>query len=315
MGETTINTAIETPACLRVENVTGKPQHRRVLVLGASGKLGRMLRRLWAPGRPGGGQTLWQYRKDPPGNGIEWQPGRAVPGGLSSVDSVLALWGVTPGARDAPPRDLGENSTLAVEAMELAARLGAGRVLHCSSAAVYVPGPDPLREDAAGGGINAYGRAKLDMEKAIADWCAAHPTGPRAVIMRIGNVAGADSLFAAIGAAIGCGSGRITLDRFDTGEGPWRSYVSLRALAQTIETLMNCETGPAPLTVNVATRPPLAMEAIARAAGCEIDWRPAPEGAAPMVWLGTARLAQMTTLPEESAGSLVRGWRDGEGMA
>ncbi|WP_372614067.1 NAD-dependent epimerase/dehydratase family protein [Aquicoccus sp.] len=292
-------------------NVTVTTRQRGLLVLGASGKLGRMLARHWQARGPDDWQASWQYRRDPPANGVEWQPGHAAPGSLSPIGAVLALWGVTPQAGGTATRDLSENAALAIEAMELAATLGAERVLHCSSAAVYLPGPDPLKEDAAGGDINPYGRAKLDMEEAIANWCAAHPDGPRAVVMRIGNVAGADSLFAAIRR----GKGAVTLDRFDSGEGPWRSYVSLRALAQAIETLLNCAIPPMPLTVNVATQPPLAMEAIARAAGCDVNWRAAPDGAAPMVWLDTGRLARLTALPEESVVSLVRGWQDGESVA
>lgn len=292
-----------------MENVTGKTRQRGLLVLGASGKLGRMLMRHWQVAGPAGWHARWQYRKNAPPDGIEWQPGAPAP--MLSVGAVLALWGVTPRTGRAAPCDLADNAALAIQAMELGAGLGAERVLHCSSAAVYEPGPAPLKEAAAGGDINVYGRAKLDMEEAIAGWCAAHPDGPRAVIMRIGNVAGADSLFDAIGR----GAGSVTLDRFETGEGPRRSYVSLRVLAQAIEILLNCPVDPAPLIVNVATQPPLAMEDIARAAGCGVDWRAAPQGAAPMVWLDTSRLARLTDLPGETAAALVDEWRGREGAA
>nr|WP_306004514.1 NAD(P)-dependent oxidoreductase [Aquicoccus porphyridii] len=291
--------------------MTGTTQQRGLLVLGASGNLGRMLMRHWQAGGPDGWSTTWQYRENPPANGIRWQPGEPAPAALSSIGAVLALWGVTPRTSGATPSDMAENTTLAIRAMELAAILGAERVLHCSSAAVYVPGPEPLGEDAAGGDINAYGRAKLDMEQAIADWCAAHPGGPGAVIMRIANMSGADALFT----TIQNGARRVTLDWFASGEGPSRSYISVRGLAQAIETLLDCPIDPVPMILNVATQPPLSMEAIARAAGCGVDWRTAPEGAAPLVWLDTGRLERLTELPEESAASLVDEWCDGESAA
>ena len=132
------------------------------IVLGASGKLGRMLRRFWRRSPPAGLTAHWQYREIPHGEGVLWRPGDPPPSGMPKIDAILALWGVTPG----PGRDLAENSRLAIAAMELGAALGAERVLHCSSAAVYEPGPDPLDETRAGGAINAYGAAKLAMEAA-----------------------------------------------------------------------------------------------------------------------------------------------------
>lgn len=272
-------------------------------MLGASGKLGRMLARHWRRTPPAPWQTLWQYRENPPPDGVHWAPGQAVPAGLGPVGAVLALWGVTPAPAHEPPRDLAENSRLAVAAMELAAELGAGRVLHCSSAAVYEPGPGPLGESAAGGALNAYGAAKLAMEGAIAEWCARHPDGPKAVILRIGNVAGADSLFAALARG-----GPVTLDRFTDGQGPWRSYLSVPGFARALDALLSCPLDARPLTLNLAAPRPLAMEAIARAAGREVDWREAPAGAAPMVWLDTGRLSRIVALPGETAETLVAQW-------
>lgn len=278
-----------------------------VLVLGSSGKLGRMLRALWSQGMGPHGPIYWQYRNNPAPGGLSWRPGGRPPAGLAPIRSIVALWGVTPG----PGHDLAENRRLALAAMELAAALGAARVLHCSSAAVYPPGPVPLAEDAAGGRINAYGAAKLDMERALADWQASHPHGPRACALRIANVAGADSLFSAIAAS----AGEVTLDRFADGKGPWRSYVSVPALARVLAALLACPDAALPDVVNVALPRPLAMEALARAAGCRVAWRPAPEGAAPMVALDTARLARLVALKDESADEIIAGWRALEAAA
>ncbi|MEZ5713856.1 MAG: NAD-dependent epimerase/dehydratase family protein [Paracoccaceae bacterium] len=287
--------------------MAGTHQTGGILVLGSSGKLGRMLRALWRDGAGPGGSIHWQYRDNPGPGGVVWRPGEAPPAGLPPIRTVLALWGVTPG----PGRDLAENRRLALAAMELATALGATRVLHCSSAAVYPPGPAPLSEDAAGGGINPYGAAKLDMEAALGAWAAEHPGGARACALRIANVAGADSLFGAIAG----GAGEVTLDRFADGEGPWRSYIPMPALARVLAALLTCPDAALPDAVNVALPRPLAMEALARAAGCRVAWRPAPEGAARMVALDTARLARLVALRDESAEQIVAGWRALEAVA
>ena len=282
-------------------------QERHILVLGASGKLGRMLRRFWRRSPPAGLTAHWQYREIPHGEGVLWRPGDPPPSGMPKIDAILALWGVTPG----PGRDLAENSRLAIAAMELGAALGAERVLHCSSAAVYEPGPDPLDETRAGGAINAYGAAKLEMEAAVAGWVGAHPEGPGACSMRIANVVGADSLFAGIAR----GDGTITLDRFADDAGPWRSYVTIPALARVAGALVTCQAGDVPDIVNVALPGPYAMEALARAAGCRIDWCEAGPSAAPMVNLSTARLDRLIRLDHDRPEDIIAGWRVLEGDA
>lgn len=277
-------------------------QEKHILVLGASGELGRMLRRLWQARPPAGLTAHWQYRENPTADCVKWRPGDPPPDGITRVHGILALWGVTPG----PGRDLAENRRLALAAMELGQALSADRVLHCSSAAVYQPGPDPLAEHQAGGRINAYGKAKLAMEQAVADWTAAHGARPRACSMRIANVVGADSLFGAIERS----PDNVTLDRFDNGESPWRSYVSVPALARVFEMLLTCPLENLPEIVNVAAPEPVSMGALARAAGCHVTWRPAPETAAPMVALDTARLAELIEMENESPEQLVAGWRN-----
>ncbi|UYV36876.1 NAD-dependent epimerase/dehydratase family protein [Rhodobacteraceae bacterium D3-12] len=280
-------------------------QTRHVLVLGASGKLGRMLRRAWELSPPEGLTIDWQYRENAPEAGRLWRVGEAPLPALPRCDAILALWGVTPGAG----RDLAENRRLALAAMDLAEALGATRVLHCSSAAVYEPGPVAQAEAAAGGAINAYGAAKLEMETALSDWRAAHPEGAESVALRIANVVGADSLFAAIGR----GADPITLDQFADGEGPWRSYISPLALARAFATLLVAERGALPRTLNIAAPAPVAMEALARAAGCDVAWREAPESAAPMVSLDTRALGRIIALAPETADEMIAAWRQIEG--
>ena len=276
-------------------------QNRSVLVLGASGKLGRILRRQWQITPPKHLTVAWQYRENPPSHGWQWRPGEVPQWEATPVDTVLALWGVTSGSE----HKLAKNRPLAHAALTLAETLGATRVLHCSSAAVYPPGPDPLRETQAGGEINAYGAAKLDMERAIADWSRAHPQGPKSCIMRIGNMVGADSLFAAIAR----GDNPIRLDQFASGAGPWRSYISAPTLARVVEALITCSDNALPGLVNVASTESVAMEALARAAGCDVAWRQTPDTAAPMVALDTSVLSALVDLPVETPEELIASWR------
>ncbi|GAA6189121.1 sugar transferase [Litorivita sp. NS0012-18] len=221
-------------------------------------------------------------------------------------DVVIALWGVTSGAAEA----LAANTDLALRAVEIARMVGARRVFHASSSAVYAPAPQLLTETAPCAPLGAYGAAKLAMEAAIGQVAQADPDGPQQVILRFANLAGGDSLFAAMerakAAARAGGAGRtggkaqITLDRFADGQGPRRSYIAPHDLARALEVL---STAPlegaqagmqagAPLVINCAAGGAISMEDIARAAGVDVAWRPAPEGAAQCVALDVRQLAQ-----------------------
>lgn len=265
--------------------MAGNPQSHRILMLGASGKLGRMMRAIGGDLAAQGYEIIPVFRRESDAEGILWGPGMACPT-LTCIDSIWALWGVT--GRDS--EQLLQNATLAQEAMALGEALGVRRVLHCSSAAVYLPGPDPLNEASSTCAPSPYGLAKREMEHKIQ---AASPMAEQ-VILRIGNVAGAESLFGNMRPG-----GQIRLDRFADGQGPWRSYITPQALLRVMLRLSDGAT-PAGL-YNVAAPAPVSMQALAEAAGCGVIWQPAPSGALPKVVLDTTRLQQVCPLgPEES---------------
>ncbi|MWD27069.1 NAD-dependent epimerase/dehydratase family protein [Aquicoccus sp. SCR17] len=267
---------------------------------GATGRLGGILLRHWRDAPPAGLEIVPVARRAMPG-AVVWTPG-TDPAPLGRADAVLALWGVTAG-NDAA---LGANRDLALAAMELARATGADRVLHCSSAAVYPPGPGPLDEEVPPAPARPYGAAKLAMERAVADWAAANPGGPRACCLRIANVAGADSLFTSLE-----GEGPVTLDRFADGRGPRRSYVAGADLARACAALLTLPPEELPEVVNVCGPRPVGMDALVRAAGRDLRWRDAPEGAIPEVALSDARLAALGAAARESdrAEALVADWR------
>lgn len=230
-----------------------------VVVLGAGGRLGRMVRAFWqspAPLVP-----------------MDWRGGMPFPDGAAGT--ILALWGSV----EDPSRHPG----LAVAALDLGVALGAERVVHCSSAAVYARASGMLSEGAVTAENSLYSGAKLAMEQGIARWHDAHPDGPRSVILRIGNVAGADSLFGNLRPG-----GHVTLHRFPDGQGPRRSYLAPIDLCRALERIVGA--GQMQGTFNLAAPGPTAMEAIARAANASIHWENAPGDATASVHLDVSKL-------------------------
>lgn len=314
-----------------------------VLVLGSTGRVGRLLRGALAgsealrvgllppEAEPRAPRLLWQCRRGADGpDSLKWHPGRPLPEGLRAR-AVLALWGVTSG----PQVALAQNAALARAALHLARRVGAERVIHLSSGAVQagLTGA-PAREDAPLAPLGPYGAAKVEMEQAIRDWharqgtCApgpeegparadtAPPSEPRSLILRLGNVAGADSLARALAQP-----GPVTLDRFGEdpgdpeGEGPRRSYLGIEDLARCLAALLRLPAATLPPVLNLAGPTPVAMAEIARAAGREVLWRPAPARALPLLSLDTTRLDRLTgPLPDSAdAAALLAQWHRAEG--
>ena len=200
-----------------------KPQQKRVLVLGANGKLGKLLRQAWRLCPPERISANWVSRTQTTGDEIIWTPGDPIEK-LGPADGVLALWGGAPGSPGFPEN----NRELAVLAMEIAGAAGAQIVIHCSSIAVYGARPTgAFSEKDACLADSAYGRSKMEMERAIAELSSANPDGPAYCVLRLGNVVGADSLRNAL-----TGRNPVVLDRFRDGLGPIRSYIASGDLAR-----------------------------------------------------------------------------------
>ncbi|MBR9763237.1 MAG: NAD(P)-dependent oxidoreductase [Rhodobacteraceae bacterium] len=282
-----------------------------LLVLGSSGRVGRLLRAVLA-GSPrlragfassGGGRILWQARSGSPGGDVlKWQPGCPLPRGLSAR-VVLALWGVTSGG----PEALAQNAVLARAALQLAQRVGARRVLHLSSAAVQagLEGA-PAAEDMPPAPVTPYGRSKQEMEAAIEQWHSVrHGATPRSVVLRVGNLAGADQLFGAIARG-----GPVVLDRFPDGAGPRRSYIGPEDMLRLLARLASCPSAQLPAFVNATGPQPVAMADLVRAAGAELRWRHAPPGALPVMALDPTRMQDLcgTLRDSGSARTLVAQW-------
>ncbi len=267
----------------------------RVLVLGASGRLGGMLRRHWgavlAP--------VWQVRRPMAGpDEMRFDPltERAA---LGRVDVVLSVAGAVAGDAAA----LLAHTDLALAALRLGADHGARRVFLSSSAAVYGLGGAGLAEDDPLWPVTPYAMAKRAMEEAALD--RSRVSGVPVTVLRIGNVAGADALLGRSGA------GPVVLDRFADGQGPRRSYIGPRAFADVMAGLVRAAAAglDVPECLNIALPGAVAMADLLQAAGVGFAWRPAPDSALPLVELDVTRLMRMMPLDPARAEGIVADWR------
>ena len=264
-----------------------------ILVVGATGRIGGVLRRCWPDGA-----GRWQTRRAEAGPGWVQVDPLGDPGGLaraaSGCGAVLCLAGAVPGRGG----DMALTTPLALAAL----RAGAGApVLVASSAAVYGAAAGPLHEGMELASLSDYGRAKAEMEQAVQEEGAR--LGVAVTSLRIGNIAGLDAI-------LGGWREGFTLDRFADGRTPRRSYVGPGALAALLLALAR-HTGLPPV-LNLALPGAVEMGALLDAAGLPWTPRPAGAGAIPEVELDTALLGSLLPLdagparPEE----LVADWRE-----
>lgn len=270
------------------------------VVLGASGRIGTVLRQCWPQQLPTAAPLRWQARRRPAqlpepeasAAAENWaildpleQP-QALTRLLRGADVVLCLAGVVPGRpTSGADSDLADNWRLS-EAVVRAAAVAAAeearppaRVLLASSAAVYGAQPGLLREDAPLQPTNAYGRAKVDMEQR--SLALARALGVPVTVLRIGNIAGLDAI-------LGGWRNGFTLDQFSDGRSPRRSYIGVRTLADILAALV--AQPDLPTVLNLAQPRPVEMAALLRAAGRDFAWRVAPASAIAEVGLDLTEL-------------------------
>lgn len=255
---------------------------KRFAFLGASGRVGQLLRAVWAKERDPDLRIDWQFRnpEDVCSNGFEWADMALLDPFLDHAKSVGGLDGLfvfvgATGQRE--PEQLALNVSLVEQAMQAAAAAKIPRVIVASSAAVYGGGIGrPFRESDALSPVNGYGLAKRDMEKICKEL--AETLRIDVSFLRIGNVAGADAL---LGNALNWRSGDapVQLDIYPDGSGPRRSYIGPESLAKVLKGLALC---PAPLApvLNVAAPNGVSMDVLLDAA--EIAWTSKQVEASPL---------------------------------
>ncbi len=200
---------------------------------------------------------------------------------IPPCDTVIALWGQVTGSEE----NLATNARLVAHTEALAEVCGARRVLHFSSSAVYGPGTRLSESDHARP-VNTYGAAKLAMEQAVQ---ALSASPRRHCCLRVANVIGAENQ----GPKLVKSAGPVHLHRFANGEGPVRSYISPKDLADILRALCDLPPGDLPECLNVTAPQPLSMESIMRAAERPIHWQTAPDHAVQSVTLDGSRLARL----------------------
>ena len=319
-------------SCPRLLSSPGPERpHRPVsfLLLGATGKVGRLLDAAFALGSTGAVSLCKQAR---PGRVPEkakkrrdwciWEPSFRSPP-LSAMDGKpLQAVDIVLGFMGGRGVDSQCEEHLARASVDVGRRLGARAVFLASSAAVYgTPRALPLTEaELPGVPLSTYGAAKLGMERAVLGQPRQEDGSPVVCCLRIGNVAGADSLLTA--ALSASRAEPLRLDRFPDAGGPLRSYIGPITLARALESLGRAATGKAdssraalPDTVNVASPEPVRMEALLKAceaAGLNVPWtfRTAPASATRAVVLDTRRLAMFHAFgPDDSQpAEIVRQW-------
>ena len=251
-----------------------------ILVLGATGHVGRALAAVWPDDVP----VLWQYR-----------PGGAVPAGPAMVWDILndaapdvgAISGIVHLAGGVTPEALAVTTDLALAACDLGAVHGVP-VLVASSQAVYGPAPGRVDEATPCAPANEYGHAKLAMERAVQG---------RASCLRIGNVVGCDMLLR------NAAMGRVTLDQLADGGSPQRSYISAQVLAQVMIALT--QQGRGAEVLNLAQPGTVAMHDLLAAAGLGWDWRAAGPGVLARLEMDVTRLMGLVPLPPADPAALI----------
>lgn len=260
-----------------------------VVVLGASGRLGQMLRGFWVE-KP----VVWVSRG--PADGMVPLDIMQDSGGFAGIAgksrTLICLAGVVPGQGD-----LSHNTDIALSAIAAASAASVRSVILCSSAAVYGRGETAWQEDMPARPISAYGQAKLDMERAARDHAAS--LGVHLCSLRIGNVAGADAI-------LGGWSPGFALDLLPDGQTPLRSYIGPRGFADCLAQLV-ARVDELPPVLNVALPDPVRMGELLNNAGLAWTPKPATDSTIPRVVLNVDQMMGLVTL-NPSDKDIVADW-------
>lgn len=269
---------------------------KSVLVLGANGRMGQLLRAYWRANPPENLDIFWVARRHSPGVTHVWSPGDHVDS-LPQCNAIFGLWGTVSGSAD----ELRNNISLSRRAHELARACGADRVIHASTMAIYRAGEEQVTEADIPQPRNEYGRAKLAMEEAVAEEV------PQGINLRIANAVGAGPLFNAI-------SQRdvVEVDQFQERNGPLRSFIRPSTLAKVIERLIEIPVDDLPTCLNVADSGLIDMADLVLAAGKGIRWRPASGAALPKMEADLSLMHELLgpIAPAPTPMDIILEWQD-----
>ena len=276
----------------------------QVLITGAAGRLGQLLRTAWLRDQPLGFAPFWSARHRVFPATIAWDILSEPAPFIAEGSVILHLAGALQGDAAA----LSSNSEMALKVCAAAKKAGVKHVFLASSASVYQATSGNLVEVQPPCPQSDYGRAKLNMERDALCW--AHGIGadaPGVTCLRIGNVLGADAL---LGKA--ASEREILLDPVSGHDrGPMRSYIGPHAFAQVLAALvMRAAKGaPLPKILNIAAPKPVYMADLLIAAKHPFCFGPPNADVIPKVSLCTSRLAALVPLSAMPAETIVADWQ------
>ncbi|MFN3846557.1 MAG: NAD-dependent epimerase/dehydratase family protein [Paracoccaceae bacterium] len=236
---------------------------RPIIVTGADGRIGRLLRHLWrAP-------VYWLTRR-------EWDILHDPPPDLPHGATWLDLSGVIRG-------DVAHNPALAQRVCAAASERG-GRVIYMSSAAVYAGGGVEMDEAEMPQPSGDYGRSKLASEAIVRQFSGS-------TVLRLGNLAGADALFGVVRDVV-------TLDPVPgVFGGPVRSYIGPHVLAEVLLKLCQMPERVLPDILNVAQPGEIRMADLLTAAGLSWHFGPSRTDVLGRVVMSVQRLTDIANVP------------------
>lgn len=269
-----------------------------MVVVGSSGAVGHLLLPHWRRARSSVTlQSRYGRAPDVLLPMLQWNPDDGPEALLDWVaakgetpHAMLILAGVTPRSG----RDIHLNTQIAETCIAAARSVGVPRVLVASSSAVYGDHlTHPFAETDPPIPVNAYGEAKLDMEKACLRWSAALEV----VCLRIGNVAGADALLRQF---FEPEHSTIFLDKFADGSTPERSYIGPGTMAEILVRLAALKRD-LPSVLNFAAPSPVQMATLADAAGLSWQERTRNDTKGRSITLDCTRLWEILPAPSHAS--------------
>jgi len=259
----------------------------KILVLGATGHVGRLLHGVPVPEFT---QNAVWHSRGRSGEKWSWDILNEHPSEVN-FDGILLL-------------TRGSSAAQEVEIVQRVCDFAQGRpVLFASSQAVYGKQDGPISETFPVRPNSSYGEAKAAAEEIISAY-------PKGLSLRLGNVAGADMLFKEMA------TGPVALDQFEDGTGPKRSYIGPSTFAALVVPLFKklVKGSISSAVLNCANPGNVAMSDCLDQAGADWEWRPARVDALHSLELNTTNLQKFVELNPANAGDLVAetrlaGWR------
>lgn len=289
----------------------------QIVVIGASGRVGRLVVESWGTARGNGPHCVAQFRQlehcsaaERAGQAfIHWDPASGAADleawvrGNAPFSAMIVLAGATPSRST----DLAANRVIAEQCLRAALEVEVPRVLVASSSAVYgiSDSGEPFRESDDCRPVSDYGRAKVEMEACCGTW---RERGLEVTCLRIGNVAGADALL--LNVIAGDRQAPLEIDIFPNKEGPIRSYIGPQSLSGVLKVLSN-SIKPLPPVVNLAAPNPISMNSLADAARVRWKAKPVSDDKNQVITLDCSMLGEFYQFQsfESSPGEIIKQWK------